>query len=587
MNQQLSARKRMGMKVPTIKDNCKLSLLVDTIAAFGCATFIPSAAKKPRTQRSDERIVAHVEKYHEELQLNPLRKISHFAIDNNIPVSSFSRQLKNPKFNHRVAVVPAATAAAATPTVAVATPPADPTTVATATAAAAVYPSTSATKGPTITSDVAVVNRRAKELFCKVTQNLYHQLFAGSKLKVPRPDPVKVNMVDAIATCKSHYWNPKTHPGVDVTTLIGFESQFISQHRETQCSFARLQSRHTSKKMQQEVEYGKVTDDYRMEEGRCIMAHPLYARCGYWNTEHGWNYGITDKTHISDKGIVDYARYTSRRLLKNETYRRYGAAGGPIQYFDVANNNLNPSSLSNGTTDDREFKITSGPAINATTIYSSKADGHRVSVRPRSDIKGYQLTDKQVRVLLKRSEAHREYAIKIQQSRFKCQLLVCCFQLPPEEGMPPTLANGKEDGIWEHFNTARMEFKKSTIDTWQRIDNKLTAWEIFLLEYWLMTGELVNDEPVAAHCDKSEGHVIETLFLTAKIDPDDRDCNANIARECAAQTGQVMIPFQDSAFLLEPGPEVLHANFQETTHLAERSRGRTNSSTTKHSRRRT
>jgi len=557
MNQQLSARKRMAAKVAMGKVNCKTNILLEVMELMSTDTDRVLPAKKPRTQRRPDKVSEDVEAFLKMEILNPNYKSAHYAKDNNIDKSNFAKQVKKVKEMREAA---AAAEVSLPPVAATATP---------------------AAHGPKFTNDVVEVKQIALQQFCKVTNNLMHQLWAGSKLTIPKPEPVNVDMDGAVATSEYFYWD--VHPGVCVTQLEGFENIFRWQNRDTQFSIVRLHSRHTDRAMQQQVEYGKAVPGFRMEEQRCLKARPLILVCGYWPTENGWNYGFTEKTNIRESSIVKFARDTSQWCLDTRTYRRSGAAGGIIEFFDTPRDYLNPSMLSVGTTIDREYKITDGPAPNATPIYSSEKDGHRVQLRPRNDIHGYRLTTTTIRKTLERSEAHREYAIKIQQSRFKCQLLVCYFDLPQEDRMPPTLANWNESGIWEHFNAVRKKFKPATVKKWKKFDKKLTEWEIFLLEYWLMTGELVNDEPVAAHCDKSKGHIIETLFLTAKIDPNDTDSNANIARRCASETGQVMIPFQDSAFLLEPGTEVMHANFQHTTHLAESSRGRTNVSNTKHS----
>ena len=119
-------------------------------------------------------------------------------------------------------------------------------------------------------------------------------------------------------------------------------------------------------------------------------------------------------------------------------------------------------------------------------------------------------------------------------------------------------------------------------DEWLAADVLLTEYEIFLLEYCLRTGELVNRESLAAHWDTSNGHITETLDFIGIVDVDDDRDSATIAAVLADKVAQVWCPNQGHGYEVRPGREALHADFTKTVHVPDLSRGRTNLSRNKH-----
>ena len=584
----------------------------EAAAAAAALSFMAAKAeimeKKTKRNYTAPAVLANVAaKFQQEWLRDPKANLWQFAIANEVKPKSLDRVWQKLK---KSTTIPTRNAATTIPTrnaaTTIPTTPAIPT-------AAAINPIVDIEQQCTCRNCpkcLSKLNQTVNARFFTATANLMHHLKCGAACSIPRPDPVEIDMKDAVKHCSSKFWNPQ----VDVTTLKGFDAA-LAQKPKIRASFARLQSRCKDSKTISTVNAGIAEHDYRMEPGRVFKRSGDGSMVfGYWDVlatggVDEWGYAALDSDlPVSNSAAVAISRDYSRLMLQNPTYRRVGNGGAVREIHSIEDDHLNPGSVSVGTQKGRKWHLPpNGTAPNPVLKWTNK-DGEESSRAPVSDIPGFEIKSNKVRARLKTGanplpkKFHtadevppvdfarflREYTIAIQQSRLTTQMVVCYHKLPEEEGFPIHLHNNQPKSVWAHFNSTTKLFCPATINAtikeWTDIDPSLSEWEIFLLEYSLMTGEIANDAPLAAHLDKSKGHLIETMFYVAKIDPNDPRNNTDLAESCEQMIGQTMMPFQGAAWQLRPTRDVLHANFQHTTHVADSDRGHTNISVAKHSR---
>jgi len=295
-----------------------------------------------------------------------------------------------------------------------------------------------------------------------------------------------------------------------------------------------------------------------------------------------------DTVDFSVESQVQVAKEEAEKHSLSPKYRRAGPAAGGIELHDGNNECLNPSNIRVTTQRNRIFRHTA-TSLHAITNYTGKKTGKKTSTWLRGDLPGVPMSKEECRGRLETSKAYREQMLAIFQSRFKCLLIASCLEvhslLPKglKRKFPEKLDNGRTAELWKHFDDAYEGFKVYK-NKWKGIDHGLTDFQVYLLEYSLQTGELVNHGDVACHVDKSEGHIVETMDLIGNMAPSDTRDPSVIAEELQNKTGQLITPLIDAGFELRPGRDVIHINATQTPHVPDDSRGSGNKSRVKHTR---
>ncbi|CAB9499818.1 expressed unknown protein [Seminavis robusta] len=281
---------------------------------------------------------------------------------------------------------------------------------------------------------------------------------------------------------------------------------------------------------------------------------------------------------------------TDLSVGKLTTYRRSGSAGGPVEVFETDQDHLNPTMVSKGTKVNRTWgHAPTGTAINPTLRYESLGSkrakkGKACSRDMSADIAGRKVTSAMKRKWMQTRPHYRNSMIAQYISRLKYQLVITSLQVDGvPDGFPDSLDNGEKVKVWQHFNNAWPSYLQNK-DKWQQeIDHNLSDFQCLVIEYVLQIGQLVNFEPVAAHCDTSNGHVIETLGLVAKVHAHEQGNPVDLGKELEERgKGQIMVPMQRHAWLIRAGRDTFHADFQNTVHLPDRQRGANNASEIQH-----
>ena len=97
-----------------------------------------------------------------------------------------------------------------------------------------------------------------------------------------------------------------------------------------------------------------------------------------------------------------------------------------------------------------------------------------------------------------------------------------------------------------------------------------------------MVGDLLNFEAIPCHDDSSKGHVMETMDLIARVDPNDTRPSMQIAKQGFKQVGQLIFPMVGVAKNIRPGREQVTGDLSNTMHLADGSRNTANMSRVSH-----
>ena len=88
---------------------------------------------------------------------------------------------------------------------------------------------------------------------------------------------------------------------------------------------------------------------------------------------------------------------------------------------------------------------------------------------------------------------------------------------------------------------------------------------------------------MAGHTDPSSAEVYETMGLQGKLTLSNYAQEASeVGRDIESYVGQLMLPFQNHAYQLRPGRDILHIQLTETVHVPDDSRGQTNYSMVNH-----
>jgi hypothetical protein len=403
------------------------------------------------------------------------------------------------------------------------------------------------------------------------------------------PVPVSINLAKALDVNKK-YWGE-----IDLSMVDGFQRMNGPLSGDIKFNLTKVESRETSYAARDRISYASARESFDMPQDRLVKAQEDAPALHFWEVEgvggkKMWNHATIATVCHNPESIAAIAKQETKIMSKSPTYRRGGAAAGAVEAQSPENFGLSSKSHSKQTKEDRCHQHNSKCPVPKTKWVGT--DGKVKTRRLNNDIRGTQTRPAALRQLLMRCKHRRQQAITIQQSRFTHQLVVCTHELGGlgADGFPPKLDNGRPHGIWCQMTEAMIKCfgqtcnsknSKTVLDEWFAVDCTLTEWDIVLLEYYLMTGELINDQAVAAHVDTSAGHIIETMDLIAKLRGKLRGIK-EIVKHSSQQVGYLMLPFQDLGLLLRPGLDVLHADLTFTVHLAEKSRGRTNLSRVSH-----
>jgi len=296
-----------------------------------------------------------------------------------------------------------------------------------------------------------------------------------------------------------------------------------------------------------------------------------------------WNHAALVPTLLKNDAIVNIAKYETAKAMKLPSYKRGGAAGGPMEVHPVEDDELNSEWFSPATKKKRKHEHT-GQTMNPRCEYKGARTGNKVRRQPKLDFAGSQRTVSFVRRRLWECKYYRAQTLALQQSRFLCQLVAGYHKMEDDQGYPATLDNNNKVGLWEHLNNTLKDFTLQRQNEWWQVDPTLSKWQAFLLEYALQTGELINQHQMCAHRDRSQGHILETMMLIGKCRLQDERDDSTIARELEANVGQLVCALEQYGYHLRPGRDAIHADFTFTVHLPDDSRGVTNYSKVNHTR---
>ena len=293
--------------------------------------------------------------------------------------------------------------------------------------------------------------------------------------------------------------------------------------------------------------------------------------CGFWKAEgprkaNLWNFAVLAPSCLSDEATVEIAKHETKVAMTLPSHKRGRAAGGPMEAHPVCDDMLNSKWCSKGTQIDRKHEH-KGQSVNPRTKHRGVKSGQPVTWQPKLEMPGSQRTPAAVRKRLVHCKFYREQTLKLQQSRFTCQLVASHHKVGDNKEHPETLDNGNKQGLWQHLNDVTKAFTNNWHEEWANVDPSLSKWQAFLLEHSLQTGETINQGQMCAHADRSKGRLIETMMLISKCGLEDKRDHSTTAKELEAKVGQLAFSLPQHGCHLRPGKDALHADFTSTVHF--------------------
>ncbi len=421
--------------------------------------------------------------------------------------------------------------------------------------------------------------------FC--CQNLKAQATVGSKSVASKPDSCLFNLQQELLTLES-----LGQMQYSLSTLAGFNLP------ETwRFSLDVIPSRFTDFATVKSIVSGKLPD-YKMEETRCHTARKDGAAVVVaWPAQvhgHGkellWNYGCIQQMTHTNEDMVWLAKHESILHQAVPTYSTHGPRVGAHQVSPKEHDNLLGGNWFKKCTQTNRQCMHKGKTINPHIVCNSVVTGETMRPRlPQRRCIGMRRDIKEVERMLCDYPEHRRIRLAEQKSRLCFQIFVCTYQINNEEGVNHcTLSNSNGKGILRQVNECLASFhsrKDEHMNFWQQnAEQQLTEMEVFLLECICKTGTVTQMDQLGCHCDKSEGHEIESCCLVQKADPDDNRTATEIMDDAESNLGgQTMMPLQDRAFQYRPARDVAHFNLSGTPHIGDSSRGTTDMHSGSHS----
>ena len=287
---------------------------------------------------------------------------------------------------------------------------------------------------------------------------------------------------------------------------------------------------------------------------------------------------MIDPVKHSPESVYEVAKCETEMHRRGHTFARGGQAGPPQEVLPLSLHFMNGSWHSPITKSVMEFIHKRWKVVSPYIHYIGKL-GKSVITQPMANIAGTTKTKDRVRKLMKESKHYREQRLVNQFSRLRCQVFAATYQIPQHGDMPARLDNGNSTEFWGCFNNAWENYlanKEKFRTEWHAVDPNLTEFDVILLEYIVMTGEVMNFQPMPSHMDSSKGLVFETLDMVGLLSNNESRTAEEVAAALARDVGQIMAPLQGAALELAPGNGVLHANFSGTVHVPDSNRGTTN-----------
>jgi len=431
-------------------------------------------------------------------------------------------------------------------------------------------------------------NKKTYANFDFVSKNLKHQCRVGSQDKVRKPDAQIFNLHQELVILETNGDLRNS-----ITDLAGFNLP-----TSWRFSLDIIPSRFVDLRTQKTILGGKLPD-YKFEEERCYKGRHDAAVVVAWPAikigskgQCIWNFGCVHRLQHRNEDMAWLFKYESMLQKAVPTYVTQGMRVGPHQVLPKEYDQLLQSNWFKECTQQNRNYIHK-QAVNPYMIYDSVVDGRTVKAKlPQRRCIGIRRSINEVERMLIDYPQYRRIRIAEQQSRLCFQIFVCRYILDENEmGVPhENLSSGETEGILQQVNEALDTFysnKEGHLHFWREATGcHLTEMEVFHLEYICKTGTLLQHDQLACHCDVSEGHVIETSSMVAKVSPNDSTRTATEIVEATATTatGQTMMPLQDRAFSLQPGIDVAHFRLDGTPHIGDASRGVTNYHKGSHSR---
>ena len=443
--------------------------------------------------------------------------------------------------------------------------------------------------------DLELINETTSELFKKKVSSLKKYTDRMKNHSTPRADSEVVNMVALAEECRQ-YWT-----GGDITKLDGYDVPLTRRVSFVKVDTTKIYGRSVN------VSYDNACDSIKggaLVKGLELPNECIYSNRGdgsmqaiYWPVEGDKKKGSKKPTLLNNCAFIDSSTYTcesvkactiTRNMQINEyytSYQRGGAAGKQNEIFPAKENHLNPKFFGRLDTK-RDFQFVHGTANNPKLVYTSNKTGKQSRMSMKSEIHGHQYKAPKLLDMLVADEYMRDQAIKAMHSRLQAQLIASAKKVKVDSGYPETLNNGEHDLTWKHTNETWGDYHNNR-EAWREVDQSLTDYQIWLLEYYLRTGLQVNLEPVRAHWDTSEGHYFETLQLGMEVNIQKvghLDAATFANEEVFSKSGLIVCPMQLFALKLRPGKDLLHALFTKTIHVPNERGGNSPHSDTQHGR---
>ena len=288
-----------------------------------------------------------------------------------------------------------------------------------------------------------------------------------------------------------------------------------------------------------------------------------------WDNGKGFcDFAIVDSLGLACEDIVALGKEATEEITKMKKEKRSGAAGG--YRVPSWSRQYDSKSLSNATTKAREY-VKTGDGTYLRVPYVCEKTGRICIFNSNyNDVRMLRRDKHGKRKSLMETGATslRRKEIKEMESRVRSLAIVQKFGLYHDEGKkgPGPPEKSLEEAITRLNEKTRRE--------WSDVDASLSAWEILMLEYACGTGEMINWEALAAHCDGNKSHYVETMWLGGKVNQEHKQPATEIVKYLPG--GKLAMVWQGFALDIRCGLDVVHLQLKYTMHAPDRTRDRVN-----------
>ena len=235
-------------------------------------------------------------------------------------------------------------------------------------------------------------------------------------------------------------------------------------------------------------------------------------------------------------------------------------------FIPVSDRSNYPKSMSAATEVDPVLVPTGGQGCHMIVKYGSKSNRRTYSsVYNDPFMTRFKQTEKASKAL--ESWCYRRILVGEMANRIKAFAVASHFGEGPQETSDWARFNRAVSVVVDIKSRQGLGKQHHAMLAYLDVSPEFTTVEKILMVWALMTGEMRNHQPLAAHQDGNKSHYMETMTLFEK---DWGDSDAAVSK------GELHFPFEGLGISIRSCQDVVHSNLSKTIHVPDHRRGEVN-----------